>query len=275
VNCQLLEGETKLATNLDYFHSRGCPFSVGVMDEPVSLESIDAAVRRLSQQGPVYGRIQTGKDESWFSHIGAKWRKAVFVMDGPSILELWKRYQNGYDMVMTLGFTPDLIKQRITVEKKYFAFQLFVSSEELPVFPCTWDGIMSMIKITDPDIHVDLLVHLEALKTTPFEEIEQLMHSEEEYNGVTSFAHLDRLNKDPRWMSRERFRSLPNKDLLASRLYLYCTERLLELFKGDGYTYDTEGNKGVPEFIVLNQECANLGESYQYVPLAIALPETN
>lgn len=244
------------------------------MEDVFSLDDLVAAVNNLSERGPAYGRIQTGKDPTWFSHIGAKWRKSVFVMDGPGILELCHRSQSGYDMMMTLGFTPELIKQRITVEKRYFAFQLFVSSDEVPVFPCTWEGLLKMVEITDPDIHADLIVHEESLKTTPFEDIQNLMLSEDQYAGLTSFAHLDSLEKDPRWMSRDRFRSLPKKDLLAARMYLFHTERLLELFKGDGYTYDGEGNRGVKEFVVLNQECAKLGDAYQYVPLEVKLPDS-
>jgi len=63
---------------------------------------------------------------------------------------------------------------------------------------------------------------------------------------------------DPRFMSHENFNKRQAKGLAAVRALLYHTLHLRELFRGDGYTYDEKGNRGVREYLLPNVEVSSI-----------------
>jgi len=64
--------------------------------------------------------------------------------------------------------------------------------------------------------------------------------------------------KDPRFMSHENFNKRQSKGLAAVRALLYHTLHLRELFRGDGFTYDEHGNRGVREYLLPNVEVSSI-----------------
>ncbi len=93
-----------------------------------------------------------------------------------------------------------------------------------------------------PEISDDIDTSLDELKITPFTELEARM-------GY-AFAEVRKAGpNDPRYMSYDRFLASP-RTAADVRAFLHFSVHLRELFGGDVYTYDENGERGVEEFCV-------------------------
>ena len=92
------------------------------------------------------------------------------------------------------------------------------------------------------------------------------------FDFLLTLKEIDKDENHPLWMSYEKYKQ-SSKSPLDTRLFLYCHLRLLELFRGDGFTYDQKGERGIKEFILPNQKCALLGDNYKFVPVKVELPK--
>ncbi|MCK4383457.1 MAG: hypothetical protein KAW66_09215 [Candidatus Lokiarchaeota archaeon] len=101
------------------------------------------------------------------------------------------------------------------------------------------------------------------LKSTPYSEIER--------DANRKFNIIDKVGpEDKNFMTYERFNNSEGT-LTDVRAFLYHTIHLRELFSGDGFTYEEEGNKGLKEYIAPNCRLEELGE-YYLIDMNISLP---
>ncbi len=76
---------------------------------------------------------------------------------------------------------------------------------------------------------------------------------------------------DRRYMSEERFSSAAVAGTLAeARGFLYQCLSLNPLFDGEGYTKREDGERGIKEYLVVNQEVGKMA-LHRYIDMPVAL----
>lgn len=191
------------------------------------------------------GRILRGKTSKDFEHLSDDPnRKVVLLMGSDGLQEIVGK--SGYDALLTVGYTPDYIRQLVGEGTQ---FRLLVLPEGGAAVPATWENTIRTLAMVYPDIASDLRVQLDNLRATPFVEVERMARCR--------FADL--AASDDLYMTYDKYLVSP-RDLVATRAFLYFSVYLRELYSGDGYTYTVDGVRGVSEYIVLNSALQELGE---------------
>lgn len=207
------------------------------------------------------GRIIRGtKPEDFATLTDDPERKLVMLM-GPDGLEKIMD-KTGYEALVTIGYEPNYIVRKVVDEKNQFKLVIFEEGGEARL--ATWDNVAAVVASVYPRIAGNLYRNLDVLKTQKFSAIEK--------EAGFCFADVDKAGKqDVRFMTYERF-LVSGGDLVDARAFLYFSIHLRELFAGDGYTYDAQGNRGLMEYIVPNKPLADLGV-YDVIDLAITMPQ--
>lgn len=204
------------------------------------------------------GRIIRGMEPEHFERLCFDPnRRLTFLMgeDGFNVL----KGKTGYEMLKAIGYTHEFIEQ---IVKKGNQFKIIVFSEEIEVKLATWENFFLLASEAYPEFAADLLRHSEALQLLSFEDFEAA--------AGFSFDQVKIIGeKDERFMTYERYLH-SNRDLLATRAFLYFTLSLKELYSGDGYTYDDQGNRGLQEYLVLNKKLLELG-AYSLIDIQIEI----
>lgn len=185
----------------------------------------------------MFGRILRGKHEQHFE----TWnldpnRKLIFLVGEDGLAEL--QGKTGYEMLLAIGYPIEYIEYLLNTG---FRFKLVLFTNEAPIALATWDNTLALAAEVYPEIADDLFRHKEALKNVEFEEYERV--------AGYRFRDIDKIGHgDERYMTYERYHQ-SSRSLLETRSFLYFAVRLNELYGGDGYTYDDEGNRGLREYI--------------------------
>ncbi len=226
--------------------------------------TVDAYVDAFAKNMPVSvahlcGRMIRGKEPEDYDHLTDDTNRKIVMLIGPDGLEKLPG-KSGYDALELLGYTQAHIAERINAG---YIFKLAVFEEGNDARIADWDGMTALAAATYPDIKAPIEAHLDELKSTPFQVIEDgagFSFAEVDYNGID----------DPRYMTHERYLDSP-QDLIATRALHYFTLHLRELYSGDGYTYDSDGNRGVMEYAVLNKPIHELGK-HALIDISVELP---
>lgn len=211
---------------------------------PLVTKSAQEFLSTQSYKG-LSGRVMRGKTAEHFEYLNADLnRKLVFII-GEEGLSVMKE-MNGYEMLMSIGYTSEHIEYLVMQENN---FKLLV----FPSLQChlaTWDNILQLASEIYPEIAKDLQKHKQALKTLPFEAFEEALGYK--------FCDIEKSGRThPGYMTYERYYH-SSRTLVDTRAFLYFTLSLRELFSGDGYTYDFEGNRGLNEYVILNRKIFEL-----------------
>lgn len=202
------------------------------------------------------GRIIRGKTPADFAHLSDDPnRKVVMLTDSEGLESLLGKV--GYDMLITIGHHPDHIQKQLGAGKSY-KIVVFPASSALEG---TWDGVVKLTSQVYPDVAPTLKKYRPELGRLPFATIEQLAGYR--FKDADDPAH-------PKFMTHEAFNK-SSKGLVPLRALLYHTLHLRELFRGDGYTYDEKGNRGVREYLLPNVEIASIPGVVVH-DLTVALP---
>jgi hypothetical protein len=173
-------------------------------------------------------------------------------MGSDGLLEFCKHgLQNVYPMLLTIGFEEKYIKEKLD---RNFRFELLIMPARANIAHATWDGAFQILKDAFPDVY-------EAAKHT--------------LNEISATEYLDLLNKyqvdyspfevrsngiqDLRYITHERFcerfiNSGVKPNPADLRLFMYYNMGIRELYKGDGFTYNEKGEKGVTEYLMRNRK---------------------
>ncbi|MBN1803316.1 MAG: hypothetical protein JW891_17525 [Candidatus Lokiarchaeota archaeon] len=174
-------------------------------------------------------------------------RKLVMLMGPDGLQKLLGK--ESYDMLVEIGYEKEYIQRKLNEGNE---FKLVVFKEGGEAIIATWDNVINLVSKTYPNISNKIKDQIDDLKSTSFERIEE--------EAGFDFSKIDKIGKtDPRFMTHERYLESPNT-LIAARAFLYFTVHLRELFSGDGYTYTTDGKRGLTEYIVPNKRISDLGE---------------
>lgn len=187
------------------------------------------------------GRIIRGKAPEDFLTLSDDPTRKVVMLMGPDGLENCIGL-SGYDQLMKIGYPADYANDLIKDNTK---FKMVVFQEGGLILQATWDNVAKVLMEVYPDI-AGALSSIPALKNFKYERFEtsvKFSFREVQKNGPD----------DDRYMTYDRFKLIPVPNYNDLRAFLYFTCYLNELFSGDGYTYDEQGNRGLQEFIIPNQ----------------------
>ncbi len=207
------------------------------------------------------GRLIRGKNPDDFKTLtDDPERKIVMLIDPEGLQKMLGK--TGYEMLIEVGYEPDYLVHKINEGNQ---FKLVVFSSDGAAKLATWDNIFEMVKKMYPQVIFPIAIQ-SALVDTAFDNLER--------KAGFSFLDVEKIGKsDKRFMTYERFLE-SNQSLVDYRAFLYFSIHLRELYSGDGWTYDSNGNKGVMEYIIPNLPLAQLG-SYEIVDIDVDLPNGN
>jgi hypothetical protein len=172
-------------------------------------------------------------------------RRIVLLLDAEGLRRLLGL--SGWEVLMCIGHGQERTLERIKEGMKY----------KLALFPSryaklgTWDNMLDMVAAEYPQIAQMVNAQREALKTTPYAQIEQM--------ALEPFFVSSQMGEaSPLFMTKERLLQTDGS-LTAVRAFLYHTVHLYELYSGDGWTYSEDGKRGAQEFMVPNLRLSEMG----------------
>jgi len=188
------------------------------------------------------GIFEKLKNELYLADVS---RRFVFLMGYDGLQTLIGK--NGFEILTLAGKTREMITDYVK-QKGDFKMYIFEDKKLDSVFPASWDGISKLTEKLYPELCGKIAQHIPKLKSTPFNTFQKEL----------GFEFYEALPKtDPRFMTIEKFLASP-MTTAHLRLFFYCSLRLLDLFSGDGITYDEKGNPGVKEFVSENTKISNI-----------------
>lgn len=209
------------------------------------------------------GRIIRGQSEGDFEMLAEPARDTVFLLGPKGLAEI--EPLSPYEKLLKIGYQVDYIKEKLA---DGFSFRLVVFPEDQGDLPCglyTWDGVMEVVRREHPQAALCIESHLEALKTSSFEDIQALSDMD--------LAKVNQAGRDHEgFMTPERLEASA-KSLFEARAFLYHTMQLRALYAGDGFTRTADGAVGVPEYFCPNVRLSQLS-GVQVSKLDVQLPSS-
>ncbi|HDZ17684.1 hypothetical protein LCGC14_0910790 [marine sediment metagenome] len=187
----------------------------------------------------ICGRILRGKSPKDFETLtDDPQRKIVMLMGADGLEKLLGK--SGYEALITIGYMLDYIEYKV---KNGFQFKLVIFHEGEIAKLATWDDVALMVSQIYPKAKSKIYHQLEKVKLTKFSEIERVANRK--------FNIIDKIGpEDKDFITYERLNNSEGT-LIDVRAFFYHTVHLRELFSGDGFTYDANGERGLREYIAL------------------------
>lgn len=230
-------------------------------------EYIDALkAKRVDDVENVCGRILRGVTDKDFETLtdDPANRRVVSPTDESGLKGLLGK--TGYEMLIEIGYPADYIGALLDKGKK---FKLVVFPAGKDAVTATWMNVIRVASEAYPEIADRMWRHGQKMMTyghTNFVELEKAI-------GKTAVQLNETKSKgssNEEFMSFERYKAAPDTAENA-RLFLYFTVGLNNLFAGDGYTRDANGNKGIKEYLMANKPIAEIAGS-KLIDLDVSLP---
>jgi len=198
------------------------------------------------------GRIIRGKTPEDFAKLSDDpSRKIVFLTDAGGLASMLGK--SGYQMLITVGHHPDHIAKQVAAGKTY-KIVVFPASEAQPA---TWEGLCRSTAEVYPDLKSDMQKYFDEFQTLSFKDWEQKFQTQ--MGTSTQMKDVD----DPssfNFMSYDKYVASP-RTALDLRRFFYHTLHIRELFRGDGYTYDENGRRGVKEYLMPNKAITDIKDA--------------
>lgn len=208
------------------------------------------------------GRIIRGKVPSDFLTLTDDPTRLIVMTMGPDGLAQIDG-KSGYESLEIIGYEPNYI---VTKVNEGNLFKLVTFPEGKDALLATWDNVLVMVQRVYPEVAYMVENNLSELKKTTFDTIEA--------RAGFDFSEVDKLgSSDYRYMTYDRFEK-SGGDLIDTRAFLYFTLHLRELFSGDGYTYTSNGVRGLKEYFIQNMPIADISGAKVY-DIDVELPKTN
>lgn len=228
------------------------------------------AQNRVSAQG-LCGRIIRGtKSEDFLTLTDDLTRKLVMLM-GPDGLEKITGL-SGYDSLIEIGYEADYIVRKVVDEGNQFKLVVFPEGGEALL--ASWDNVVKVVSNVYPEAKNALLLYLDDFKRIYGNYSDQRdAFFEIVKSAGFDFSEVDKNGpSDHRYMTYDRFLK-SDQSIVDTRAFLYFSVHLRELFSGDGYTHNVNGQRGLMEYIVPNKPLSELGD-YEVIDLDIQVPQT-
>ncbi len=205
----------------------------------------DGAIPPRGSVTGLVGRIIRRKKGDPWEMIDDADRRVAFLIDGGGLEKM--PGQTWYQMLINVGWDAPYIQQKIGVENCEVAL---VVMPECAAALGTWDNVIDlMIAEYGPEIGTKLETHRAALRSMTPADLPAV-------EARMGFKFKD-VNKGPdpksdlRYMTPARYRDIRgNGTVDQARAFCYFSAHLRELYYGDGWTRNNQGQRGVEEFIV-------------------------
>lgn len=137
--------------------------------------SLDNYVSALTKGSPsmvsveeiytLVGRVMSGRTARDFESLSADPDRPIVFLMGPDGLQRLL-HKSGYQMLIQLGYTQDMVRRNIIDEGN--TLKLVVFHRDSLARVATWDNMMDMLADAYPLVYPKLVAQLHALKSTPF-----------------------------------------------------------------------------------------------------------
>lgn len=177
-------------------------------------------------------------------------RRVVFLVNAETCVNLIGL--SGYEVCITIGWLADYTRDKVNAGYR-FAFVTFPENE------CklgTWDNVLDEVEALYPEVARKLAKHRAALRKMTTSSIKEI-----EGRLGYRFIDADKNKSDPRFMTIARYAAAADT-ADSARAFLYHTVHLKELFYGDGWTRNNQGQRGCEEFIMGARPMNDLGEHF-------------
>jgi len=205
----------------------------------------------------ILGRICRGKtneDFMSFTEGSADESKVAFLLRDKSLKELMEANKKGGPMELFnfVGFESKYVKEKLA---KGYQFQLlFFHCEEVEFFKADWNGVLNLIGEIYPDLNHHLHSKdqmIKELKKITIDEVNQklnccLFNARSEYDRNKNKEHKH-------FYDLKKMSQINSPNIYEWRAFIYHKIGCRELYKGDGFTYDENGNKKGKEYIMINK----------------------
>lgn len=159
--------------------------------------------------------------------------------------------KSDYQKCVTVGHAPHHIESKV---KSGYKYKLVVFPETSALVG-TWESVFNLTCQVYPDISTSVRKHCgEIVKMAASGAVAPLAP----FETMAGYAFKDVDDPvNPKFMDIDRYRQ-SSQSMLELRALLYHTLHLRELFRGDGYTYDEAGRRGVKEYLMRNCPIATI-----------------
>ncbi|MFX1490146.1 MAG: hypothetical protein ACFFBI_13415 [Promethearchaeota archaeon] len=199
-------------------------------------------------------RGKTPKDFRTLTHESS--RKIVMLMGSDGLERILGK--SGLESLVEIGYTQDHIHYLIS---QGFKFKLIIFNPISSCLLATWDNAAKLASEVYPKVKKKIFNQIEQLKKIPFENIEK--------ESSMIWRDIDKSGpSDLNFMTYKRFKKSKGT-LIDVRAFFYFTLHFRELFSGDAFTYNEQGERTLKEFICVNQKLKSFPD-YRLIDVKIS-----
>lgn len=226
-------------------------------------EQAHAELREILSRCPLSGRMIHGfppdRDPGFGRLLSSdEWKRLSWVF-GPDALSSFLG-KDARGICLELGFGETWLEEKLA-QGKLFKLAVFPASSADAV-PATWDGVEVLLESNYPDVwepHVKR--HYATIREEPFQAIQKLADYDMLQANLAGRDHATGESSDPNYMSLQRLVKRIEKgdpSVVEVRQWLWDEIGLKSLYKGDGFTYDDNSNRGPLEYLARNAPLADI-----------------
>ena len=187
-------------------------------------------------------------------HVKPK-RPLVLLVDANALGDVVGLSGNTYAMLSNVGYSPTDI-DHYAKEGLDWKLVVFEDNGTSLATLATWDNVINLAQRLFPMTSMTIEAQRRALKDHNFRDIVRL-------SGESVW--MPRASNEPGFMSPEAL-TRTSGSLVDVRRFFFDTLQLRELYRGDGWTYNSAGVRGVPEYVVPTTPLAGIGK-YELIDL--------
>jgi len=188
-----------------------------------------------------FGKIMRGKTPAEFLKLASEQDRELAMVMGDDGLQKIAGLE-GRDLLRAIGYTDEYIDHLIAAGNS-FKLVTFEAGGKI-IKPANWAGVAAAVSEIYPGTINAWLRYLKVLRQRPFAEWQR--------TAGYSFATVDKNGRsDLHFVTYERFLA-SHQTALDLRAFLYFTVRLTDLFTGNGFTANEQGERQVAEYIMPN-----------------------
>lgn len=202
----------------------------------------------------LYGRVIRGRVDEDFLRLSHDTTREIVMLVGDDGLESFVG-KTGYQIVRdVLRYTDEHVRRLL--DDKYQLKLVVFGVGKTEVKLATWAATIEVAGLIYPLIAEKLRGQAETLRTTPFEEIEELA-------GYKFYDADKKGDAHTGYMTYARYQSAPDT-LSNARAFLFHTLHLREPYLGNGYAFNER------EYFALNHAVSDLGD-HLLLPIEVTL----
>jgi hypothetical protein len=178
--------------------------------------------------------------------------------------------KNQYAMLHAIGFESKYIEEKVNLG---IIFDLLVlesdSSSEAPSeisYPATWNGLYKMVQHLFPDVYQHIYKYEAIMSQRKFEYYKEIFPN---FFEVRAFG-----KSHPDYLNYTRFKDRYTSESptitateLNARQFFYYEMGTRDLFAGDGYTYNENGERGLLEYMYQNKKRSQITNPHVFIRL--------